>query len=88
MGNGEQRIFVVPSLGLVVVHVAGRYNDPEADWMSERLLLNHIVPAALNREPEQCFRDPPIDADSNIWENSTKGGVSQVRQWVMKSAID
>lgn len=49
MGNGEQRIFVVPSLGLVVVHVAGRYNDPEADWMSERLLLNHIVPAALNR---------------------------------------
>jgi CubicO group peptidase (beta-lactamase class C family) len=45
VGNGEQRIFVVPSLDLVVVHVAGRYNDPDAAWMSERLLLNHIVPA-------------------------------------------
>lgn len=47
VGNGEQRIFVVPSLDLVVVHVAGRYNDPHNNWMSERLLLNHIVPTVL-----------------------------------------
>jgi CubicO group peptidase (beta-lactamase class C family) len=45
VGNGEQRIFVVPALDLVVVHLAGRYNE-DANWMSERLLLNYVVPAA------------------------------------------
>lgn len=52
VGNGEQRIFVVPSLDLVVVHVAGRYNDPDAAWMSERLVLTHIVPAVQRSDLE------------------------------------
>lgn len=45
VGNGEQRIYVVPSLDMVVVHLAGRYNE-DGEWMSERLLLNYFVPAA------------------------------------------
>jgi CubicO group peptidase (beta-lactamase class C family) len=60
LGNGEQRIFVVPALDLVVVHLAGRYNE-DANWMSERLLLNHIVPAAQRRNLEganSCASSP------------------------------
>ena len=50
VGNGEQRIYVVPSLDMVVVHHAGRY-DEDGEWMSERLLLNYIVPAARQVVP-------------------------------------
>ena len=46
VGNGAQKIFVIPALDMVVVHLAGRYNDPAAWWMAERLLLNYIIPAA------------------------------------------
>ena len=45
VGNGAQRVFVIPSLRILVVHLAGRYNDPDADWMPERLMLEHILPA-------------------------------------------
>lgn len=45
VGNGAQRIFVVPSLSLIVVHLAGLYNDPISFWSPELLLLSHIVPA-------------------------------------------
>lgn len=36
---------VVYALDLLVVIHAGRYNDPDAGWMPERLLLDHILPA-------------------------------------------
>ncbi|HUE77866.1 MAG TPA: serine hydrolase [Longimicrobiales bacterium] len=45
-GNGGQRVYVIPSLDLLVVVLAGGYNDPESFWMPERLLLDYIVPAA------------------------------------------
>ena len=49
VGNGQQRIFVLPQLRLVVTLLAGRYNDKSAESLAERLLLRHIVPAALPR---------------------------------------
>ena len=49
VGNGAQRVFVIPSLRMLVVHLAGRYNEPEAFWMPERLLLDHILPAVGDR---------------------------------------
>ena len=47
IGNGQQRIFIVPALDLVVTILAGRYNDPTAQRLPDRLLLEHIIPAAL-----------------------------------------
>ena len=46
LGNGEQLIFVIPDLDMVVVHLAGCYNDPDTWWMSARMLLNYVVPVA------------------------------------------
>lgn len=44
-GNGEQRVFVLPALGMVVTINAGRYDDPSAIDLPERLLVEHILPA-------------------------------------------
>jgi CubicO group peptidase (beta-lactamase class C family) len=44
-GNGQQRIIVVPELHIVVTILAGRYNDPTAGGLPERLLLEQIIPA-------------------------------------------
>jgi CubicO group peptidase (beta-lactamase class C family) len=52
-GNGAQRIFVIPSMDMLVVILGGRYNDPDAFWMSERLLLDHIVPAVRRTDGPQ-----------------------------------
>ncbi len=57
VGNGEQRIYVVPSQNVVVVHLAGLYNQ-DGEWMSERLLLDYVFPAANMYESAQagaCF---------------------------------
>jgi len=50
-GNGEQRIFVVPELHMVVTMLAGRYNDPTAAGLPDRLLLEQIV-QAVRAHPE------------------------------------
>jgi len=47
-GNGQQRIYVVSELDLVVTVLAGRYNDPTAQRLPDRLLLERIVPAILS----------------------------------------
>jgi CubicO group peptidase (beta-lactamase class C family) len=43
-GNGQQRIFVVPELNMVVTMLAGRYNHPTAAGLPNRL-LEQIVQA-------------------------------------------
>jgi hypothetical protein len=45
-GNGGQRLWIVPDLHLVVVHLTGNYNQPGASWRAERLLLERVVPWA------------------------------------------
>jgi hypothetical protein len=41
VGNGQQRVTVVPELSLAVTMFAGQYNDPdpEINWMPERILV-------------------------------------------------
>lgn len=46
-GNGGQRIWVVPELDLVAVHLTGNYNRGWASYQAERLLLERIVPWAM-----------------------------------------
>jgi CubicO group peptidase (beta-lactamase class C family) len=47
-GNGQQRIYVIRELDLVLTVLAGRYNDPTAQRLPDRLLVEHIVPAVLS----------------------------------------
>ena len=51
VGNGGQRIIVIPSLRIVVTVLAGFYNDPRHFWTPERLLLEHILPAVTTAGP-------------------------------------
>jgi CubicO group peptidase (beta-lactamase class C family) len=44
-GNGQQRIYVVPELNIVVTILAGRYNDPTAANLPTRLLVEQIIPS-------------------------------------------
>jgi hypothetical protein len=45
IGNGQQRIFVLPGLDMVVTVQAGRYNDASARALGTRVL--HQVLAAV-----------------------------------------
>ena len=46
VGNGQQRIFVLPTLNTVVTIFAGRYNDfTTGNTLGRRILLDHIIPA-------------------------------------------
>lgn len=46
IGNGQQRIFVLPGLDMVVTIFAGRYNDfTTGVTLGTRILREHVVPA-------------------------------------------
>ena len=46
VGNGQQRIFVLPTLNTVVTIFAGRYNDfGTGNTLGRRILLEHVIPA-------------------------------------------
>ncbi|MBC7895833.1 MAG: serine hydrolase [Cytophagaceae bacterium] len=46
VGNGNQRVFVLPGLDMVVTILAGRYNDfTTGRTLGERILRDHVIPA-------------------------------------------
>lgn len=46
VGNGQQRIFVVPGLDMVVTIFAGRYNDfGTGGTLGSRILREHVIPS-------------------------------------------
>jgi CubicO group peptidase (beta-lactamase class C family) len=46
IGNGQQRVFVLPGLDMVVTILAGRYNDfTTGAQLGSRILREHVVPA-------------------------------------------
>ena len=45
VGNGQQRIYVLPGLDMVVTIYSGRYNDPAAFTLGTRILREHVLPA-------------------------------------------
>lgn len=46
VGNGQQRIFVLPGLDMVVTILAGRYNDfTTGATLASRILREHVIPA-------------------------------------------
>ena len=57
-GNGQQRIYVLPALRLVVTVLAGRYNDPSAARLTERLLLEQIIPAVCMASNTRSTPEP------------------------------
>lgn len=45
IGNGEQRVLVIPHLEMVATFLAGFYDDTENGWTPERILMEAIIPA-------------------------------------------
>ena len=55
VGNGQQRIFVLPGLDLVVTIFAGRYNDfTIGSTLGGRILRDHVIPAVRTGVQPGC----------------------------------
>lgn len=62
-GNGGQRLFIVPSLDLVVVMTAGEYNDGSVG-RAQRYLLQQVVAATQEHEGKPVESPAPSGAVS------------------------
>jgi CubicO group peptidase (beta-lactamase class C family) len=63
VGNGQQRIFVLPGLDIVVTILAGRYNDfTTGVTLGKTILLNHIIPSVKTGIQYGC---PNADENQN-----------------------
>lgn len=55
VGNGQQRIFVLPGLDMVVVILSGRYNDfTTGNTLGTRILRDHVIPAVRSGVRPGC----------------------------------
>ena len=55
VGNGQQRIFVLPGLDMVVTILAGRYNDfTIGGTLGSRILREHVIPAVKTGVRSGC----------------------------------
>jgi CubicO group peptidase (beta-lactamase class C family) len=55
VGNGQQRVYVMPGLNMVVTIFAGRYNDfRTGNTLSSRILRDHIIPAVKTGVKAGC----------------------------------
>ncbi len=55
IGNGQQRIFVLPGLDMVVTIFAGRYNDfTTGGTLGTRILRDHVLPAVKTGARPGC----------------------------------
>jgi CubicO group peptidase (beta-lactamase class C family) len=55
VGNGQQRIFVLPGLDMVVTILAGRYNDfTTGNTLATRILQDHVLPAVRSGVRAGC----------------------------------
>jgi CubicO group peptidase (beta-lactamase class C family) len=55
IGNGQQRVFVLPGLDMVVTILAGRYNDfTTGATLSTKILRDHVIPAVRSGVEPGC----------------------------------
>lgn len=55
VGNGQQRVFVLPGLNMVITIFAGRYNDfSTGATLGRRIMLDHIIPAVKTNVQAGC----------------------------------
>jgi CubicO group peptidase (beta-lactamase class C family) len=55
VGNGQQRVFVLPGLDMVVTILAGRYNDfATGSTLAARILREHVIPAVRSGVRPGC----------------------------------
>ncbi|MGQ0649301.1 MAG: serine hydrolase domain-containing protein [Gemmatimonadaceae bacterium] len=55
VGNGQQRVFVLPGLDMVVTILAGRYNDfTIGATLGSRILREHVIPTVRTRVRDGC----------------------------------
>jgi CubicO group peptidase (beta-lactamase class C family) len=54
IGNGQQRVFVLPGLDMVVTILSGRYNDFSAGTLGTKILRDYVIPAVRTGVTPGC----------------------------------